>query len=153
MTDFSGEGGLWAQRFAGASAGSAVSLIHLLPQNRREAASRFLTGLACGLVFGEPAGLWLQHALDLGPAFSPGEIMLSGAAAASLCAWWGMGILSLAVARYQRELAQPRRGGRRFADVRDDRTSDGPASGEGDGMRKDRGDTGDDVRGEGLPHD
>lgn len=107
MTDFTGEGGLWAQRLAGASAGAAVSLIHLLPQSHREAASRFLTGLGCGLVFGGPTGLWLEHALDLGGALSPAELMLSGSAAASLCAWWGIGIMSLLAARYQRQLAAP----------------------------------------------
>lgn len=109
MTDFTGEVGLWAQRLAGASAGAAVSLIHLLPQSRREAASRFLTGLSCGLVFGGPAGLWLAQALALDDTLSPSELMLSGSAAASLCAWWGLGILSLLVARYQRQLAAPER--------------------------------------------
>ena len=109
MTDFTGEGGLWAQRLAGASAGAAMSLIHLLPQNRREAASRFLTGVACGLVFGGPAGLWLSEALALRGALSPSELMLSGSAAASLCAWWGLGILSLLAARYQRQLSEPSR--------------------------------------------
>lgn len=100
MTDLSTAGGLWAERLAGSSAGAAVSLIYLLPENRREAAGRFLSGLACGLVFGGPAGLWLQHVLQLGEALSASELMLSGSAAASLSTWWGLGVLSRLSSRY-----------------------------------------------------
>nr|WP_316653290.1 DUF6107 family protein [uncultured Gellertiella sp.] len=102
MTDLAGAGGLWAQRLAGSSAGAAVSLIYLLPKSRREAASRFFTGLACGLVFGGPAGLWLAGLMKSGEALQPSELMLSGSAAASLGAWWGLGILSRLASRYGR---------------------------------------------------
>lgn len=102
MTDLTGAEGLMVQRLAGAVAGSAVSLAYLVPKNRREAASRFFSGLACGLVFGGPTGLWLSQVLALGVALSPSEIMLSGSAAASLCAWWGLGVLSRLAGRYQR---------------------------------------------------
>jgi hypothetical protein len=94
MSDFSNDAGLWVERAIGASAGAAVSLIYLLPKNRREAASRFLTGLACGMTFGGPAGAWIVGRLELAGTLSASEIMLSGSAAASLCAWWGLGILS-----------------------------------------------------------
>ncbi len=93
MADFSGDPGLWAARMLGASAGSAVSLVYMLPAGRREAASRFLTGLACGLIFGGPTGLWLAQRLGLGEALGSAEIMLTGSAAASLMAWWGLGAL------------------------------------------------------------
>ncbi len=116
MTDLTGDGGLLAQRILGASAGAAVSLIHFLPKSRREAASRFLTGLACGIVFGGPTGLWLEQVLSL-QALSPGELMLSGSAAASLCAWWGLGILSRMALAWQRQVSEtkglPRDAGKR----------------------------------------
>jgi hypothetical protein len=88
MADFSNDTSLWATRALGASAGAAVSLVYLLPKNRREAASRFFTGLACGVIFGGPSGI------------SVTEVMLSGSAASSLCAWWGLGILSRIAGRY-----------------------------------------------------
>ena len=42
MADFSG--GFWMERTIGASAGAAVSLIYMLPADRREAACRFVAG-------------------------------------------------------------------------------------------------------------
>jgi hypothetical protein len=93
MADFSNDAGLWATRAVGASAGAAVSLIYLLPKSRREAASRFFTGLACGLIFGGPAGVWIAERLEMAGSLSASETMLSGSAAASLCAWWALGIL------------------------------------------------------------
>lgn len=102
MTDLSTAGGLWAERLAGSSAGAAVSLIYMLPETRREAAGRFFSGIACGLVFGGPAGLWLQHVLQLGEALSASELMLSGSAAASLSTWWALGVLSRLASRYAR---------------------------------------------------
>lgn len=102
MSDFSNDAGLWATRAIGASAGAAVSLIYLLPKNRREAASRFLTGLACGVIFGGPAGLWLADHLTLEGQLSSSEIMLSGSAAASLCAWWALGVLQRLAGRLGR---------------------------------------------------
>jgi len=102
MADFSSDAGLWAERAVGAAAGAAVSLIYLLPKSRREAASRFFTGLACGMTFGGPAGAWLAERLELSGALSASELMLSGSAAASLCAWWGLGILSRLAGRLGR---------------------------------------------------
>ncbi|MDM9627064.1 DUF6107 family protein [Rhizobium sp. S152] len=100
MADFSNDTSLWATRALGASAGAAVSLIYLLPKSRREAASRFFTGLACGLIFGGPTGLWIAERLELADRLSVSEVMLSGSAASSLCAWWGLGILSRIAGRY-----------------------------------------------------
>lgn len=102
MADFSNDAGLWAQRTLGASAGAAVSLIYLLPKSRREAASRFFTGLACGLTFGGPTGIWMAERLALADQLSSSEIMLSGSAAASLCAWWGLGVLQRLAGRFGR---------------------------------------------------
>jgi len=65
MTDFSHDGGVWSARVIGAVAGSAISLVYLLPKGRREAAVRFLTGVCCGMIFGGPAGLWIVRKLDV----------------------------------------------------------------------------------------
>jgi len=100
MTDLSKDAGLWATRALGASAGAAVSLVYLLPKSRREAASRFFTGLACGTIFGGPTGIWIAERLALADRLSASEVVLSGSAAASLCAWWGLGILSRIAGRY-----------------------------------------------------
>ncbi len=94
MADFGNDGGLWTARLIGASAGAAVSLIYLLPRSRREAGCRFLTGLACGLVFGGPAGLWIAVRLGIASYLGPAEVLLTGSAAASLSAWWGLGVLA-----------------------------------------------------------
>jgi hypothetical protein len=94
MADFGNDGGLWTARFIGASAGAAVSLIYLLPKTRREAGCRFFTGLACGLVFGGPAGLWIGVRLGIAAYLGPSEMLLTGSAAASLSAWWGLGVLA-----------------------------------------------------------
>ncbi|OCJ18085.1 hypothetical protein A6U87_04040 [Rhizobium sp. AC44/96] len=100
MTDLSNDAGLWATRALGASAGAVVSLVYLLPKSRREAASRFFTGLSCGLIFGGPTGIWIAERLDLVDRLSVSEVMLSGSAAASLCAWWGLGIVARIAGRY-----------------------------------------------------
>ena len=63
MADFSG--GFWMERTIGASAGAAVSLIYMLPADRREAACRFVAGLVSGLVFGGPAGVLLAGRLGI----------------------------------------------------------------------------------------
>ena len=78
MTDFSHDGGVTSARLIGAVAGSAISLVYLLPKHRREAAVRFLTGVACGLIFGGPTGLWGAARLGIEPELSPAEIMLAG---------------------------------------------------------------------------
>lgn len=94
MADFGNDGGLWAARVTGAAAGAAVSLVYLLPKTRREAACRFVTGLACGLVFGGPTGLWIAVRLGIAGYLGPAEMLLTGSAAASLSAWWGLGALA-----------------------------------------------------------
>jgi len=76
---------------AGALSGAAISLAYVLPKGRREAALRFFTGFAAGMVFGYPAGLKLSAALGLGGQLSGGEIAMCGAAATSLAAWWALG--------------------------------------------------------------
>ncbi|KPF41084.1 DUF6107 family protein [Rhizobium sp. G187] len=93
MTDFSHDGGVLSARLIGAFAGSALSLVYLVPHGRREAALRFLTGIACGLIFGGPAGVWGATRLQLLPYLSASEIMLAGATLASFIAWWGLGLL------------------------------------------------------------
>lgn len=85
---------LWASKFAGAAAGSAISVAYLLPRGRREAATRFLIGIVTGVVFGPPAGLALADRLDLLGTLSTGDLVLMGSASASLCAWWALGILA-----------------------------------------------------------
>ena len=102
MSDFASDAGLWATRAVGASAGAAVSLVYLLPKSRREAASRFFAGLCCGMIFGGPAGFWIAERLTLVDVLSAYEVMLSGSAAASLCTWWGLGILSRLAERWGR---------------------------------------------------
>jgi hypothetical protein len=100
MADLGHDGGLMAAKVIGATAGAWVSLVYMLPQGRREAASRFLTGLSCGLIFGGPAGLWLAARLGIGGQLSPLEMTLTGSAAASLCAWWVLGAVSRVASRY-----------------------------------------------------
>lgn len=78
MTDFTPDTPLWGARLAGALAGSAISLVYLLPRGRREAASRFFTGLAIGLIFGGATGQWLARKLDILQSLSGAEIMLAG---------------------------------------------------------------------------
>lgn len=94
------DAGVWAARAVGAVAGASVSLIYLLPKSRREALSRFATGVSCGLIFGGPAGIWLAERLAISDAVSGSDLMLAGSAAASLCAWWVLGALSRIAARY-----------------------------------------------------
>lgn len=103
MADIGNGTGLWMERTIGASAGAAISLVYMLPKGRREAISRFLTGLVCGLIFGGPAGVWLAARLGIEGYLSPSETMLSGAAAVSLCAWWGLGLLERMAKRWGRE--------------------------------------------------
>jgi hypothetical protein len=93
MTDLGHDGGVTSARLIGAVAGSAISLVYLLPKHRREAAVRFLTGIACGLIFGAPTGVWGATRLGLEGRLSPSEVMLAGATLASFTAWWGLGLL------------------------------------------------------------
>lgn len=93
---------LWLARAAGAVAGSAISLAYLLPKDRREAAVRFAVGVACGLVFGGAAGLKIAAELGIADMLGAGELMLMGSAAASLCAWWGIGLVMRMMSRKAR---------------------------------------------------
>ena len=86
-------GVVWGAKLVGAAAGSAISVAYLLPRGRRDAAARFLIGIVTGLVFGVPAGLTLAKHLGIDDALSPGEQAMMGSAAASLCAWWALGVL------------------------------------------------------------
>ena len=65
MTDFPSGVEIWSARVLGALAGASISLAYLLPRNRQDAALRFLTGVASGLMFGGPTGLWIAGKLDL----------------------------------------------------------------------------------------
>lgn len=96
LTEFPLTDDVWAliAKTAGAVCGSAISLAYVLPRGRREAALRFATGLVAGMVFGTPAGLKIADILGLDAMLSPVEIALTGAAAASLCAWWALGVLA-----------------------------------------------------------
>lgn len=84
---------LFGAKFAGAVAGSVISIAYILPDGRREAAARFLAGAVTGLVFGGPAGIALADQLGFRTALSPTELAMMGSAAASLCAWWALGVL------------------------------------------------------------
>lgn len=96
MSDISNAAWLWLAKGAGAVAGSAVSLAYILPHGRREAAIRFAVGVVCGLVFGAAAGLKIAAELGIEEAIGPVELMLTGSAAASLCAWWALGLIARA---------------------------------------------------------
>ena len=100
MTDLSNDAGLWATRALGASAGAAVSLVYLLPKSRREAASRFFTGLACGTIFGGPTGIWIAERLALADRLSASEVVLSGVGGGRPLCLVGLGILSRLAGRY-----------------------------------------------------
>jgi len=90
---------MWGARGAGAVAGSAISLAYMLPGSRREAGLRFAVGLVSGLVFGGTAGLKIAAELGVDEAIGPFETLLMGSAAASLVAWWGLGLLIRAIKR------------------------------------------------------
>lgn len=93
MSDISNAAWLWAAKGAGAVAGSAISLAYVLPHGRRDAAVRFAVGVACGLVFGGAAGIKIATELGIAELLAPAELTLMGAAAASLTAWWALGLL------------------------------------------------------------
>ena len=84
---------LWTAKAAGAAAGSAISIAYVLPGDRREAAIRFAVGVASGLVFGGTAGLKIAVELGVEETLRPFETVLMGSAAASLCAWWALGLV------------------------------------------------------------
>ncbi|MCB1384078.1 MAG: hypothetical protein KDJ73_14355 [Notoacmeibacter sp.] len=90
---------LWMAKLAGATLGSAISLTYILPRGRREAALRFATGLVCGVLFGALTGAKIARDLDLEQVLAPHEVMMAGAALASLSAWWALGFLMRLLAR------------------------------------------------------
>jgi hypothetical protein len=102
MADIGNDPGFWMERAIGASAGAAISLIYMLPKGRREAISRLITGVISGMIFGGPTGVWLAAQLGIAGQLSPSETSLSGAAAISLCSWWGLGLLERAAKRWGR---------------------------------------------------
>ena len=77
----------------GALAGSLISIAYVLPRGRREAFLRLLVGMVSGLVFGSTVGIKIADALGVLGKISLIETMLMGASVASLCAWWGLGVL------------------------------------------------------------
>jgi Family of unknown function (DUF6107) len=103
MADFGNDPSLWAAKGIGSAAGAAVSLVYMLPKGKREAGSRFFTGMACGLIFGGPTGIWIVAKLGIGGSLSGTEVMLTGSAAASLSAWWALGAVARVAERYGRK--------------------------------------------------
>jgi len=101
MSDISHAAYLWSAKGIGALAGSAISIAYMLPKGRREAALRFCVGMVTGLVFGTTAGMKIATSLDVIDKLSPAEIMLMGAAAASLFSWWGLGMIARLSAQYR----------------------------------------------------
>ena len=87
-------------RTVGAIAGSAISIAYLLPDNRREAALRFASGIAIGMIFGTIAGHKIAAELALADQLGPVEITLIGATTASLCAWWAIGAVVRVATRF-----------------------------------------------------
>lgn len=77
----------------GAVLGSAVSLAYILPRGRREAAIRFGTGVSIGVLFGPAVGAWLVAYFELASHLTRFEVVMTGSAASSLCAWWALGLL------------------------------------------------------------
>ncbi|WP_099865122.1 DUF6107 family protein [Pararhizobium haloflavum] len=100
MTDVAQEFGIWLAKGLGAMAGALISLVYLLPKGRREAAGRFFIGMASGVIFGGATGVALSDWLAIGERLTTLEITLMGSAAASLCAWWALGVLARMAERW-----------------------------------------------------
>lgn len=94
-------GWVWFAKLVGALAGSAVSIVYVLPRNRREAASRLVVGVITGLIFGTTVGHHVAIRLALNETLSKWEITLVGATLSSLAAWWVIGMLIRLANRYQ----------------------------------------------------
>ncbi|QND52393.1 hypothetical protein HB779_11105 [Phyllobacterium sp. 628] len=99
MTNWSEAAWILVAKAAGAIAGSAVSLAYMLPRDKGEAAIRFIVGIVCGLAFGGAAGVKIAAELDIRGQLGDGELMLMGAAAASLAAWTALGVFARITAR------------------------------------------------------
>jgi hypothetical protein len=94
---------LGGAKLAGAISGSAVSLAFMVPVTKREAALRFAVGVVSGMLFGGVAGLKLASELGLTGQVGPFELMLTGSALASLCAWWGLGVAARIARQWSKE--------------------------------------------------
>ena len=92
MTEIPSPTAIWIAKLGGAVAGSAMSLAYVLPHGRREAALRFFSGLAAGVVFGTTAGVAIADWLGIADVLSDVETVLMGAAVASLSIWWALGV-------------------------------------------------------------
>ncbi len=97
MTVINEAASIWAAKGAGAVAGSAISLAYMLPGGPREAVLRLAVGIVSGIVFGGTAGVKIATELGIGQALGAAETMLMGSAAASLCAWWALGLVMRAL--------------------------------------------------------
>ncbi|MGB7432080.1 MAG: DUF6107 family protein [Ahrensia sp.] len=84
---------LWAAKIVGACAGSAISIAYILPRGRREAAIRFASGVAGGVVLGTTVGAYAAHQLGIDAMLSDFEVVLMGSSLASLFLWWAIGFL------------------------------------------------------------
>lgn len=84
---------IWIAKGLGATLGSAVSIAYALPRGRREAAIRFIVGVILGITFGPASGVRIAGYFGVGEDLSRVEIALMGATAASLCAWWALGMM------------------------------------------------------------
>ncbi|MEP7456987.1 DUF6107 family protein [Phyllobacterium sp. SB3] len=107
MTNWSDAAWILAAKAAGAIAGSAVSLAYMLPRDKSDAAIRFIVGIVCGLAFGGVAGIKIAAELDIRGQLGDGELMLMGAAAASLAAWTALGVFARIAARMGEAKAPP----------------------------------------------
>ncbi|MEO1701453.1 MAG: DUF6107 family protein [Pseudomonadota bacterium] len=81
------------EKATGAVIGSAISIAYVFPQGRRDAAIRFFTGVAGGLVFGTTVGVKLAREMGIADILSEGETVMMGSAVASMAIWWVMGFL------------------------------------------------------------
>jgi uncharacterized protein DUF6107 len=94
MQSMDPEPAMLAARIAGAVAGALVSLAYMMPKGAREAVARGVAGIVSGLVFGAPAGVALAQWMGVAELLSPAETLLTGSAAASMTAWWVLGVLA-----------------------------------------------------------
>lgn len=102
MSDVSQTVLIWTLKGAGAAAGSALSLIYMLPATRREAAARFLAGVIAGLVFGSTVGLAIAGRLGVADRLGTADMVLMGSAATSVAAWWALGAVARIIGRLGR---------------------------------------------------